>query len=242
MQAATLGPSGAQIRWVDRLETVPPGPAIIVGNEFLDCLPLRQAVKRDGRWHERMVGLDSGDSGEFVFVLGPPLGIDEALIPERLRDAPEDSLVELRPGDRQVIESLARRFTDHPGRALLIDYGPAQSEPGDTLQAIRAHTKVAALEQPGTADLTARVDFESLTVCARDAGLTAYGPVEQGPFLLNLGLEARAAVLSQATPGQRSVIARQVWRLTDEDQMGQLFKLVCFDSPGLPTPPGFSAH
>ncbi len=239
VQAKTLGPSGAQIRWVDRIEAVPPGPAIIIGNEFLDCLPLRQAIRRDGQWHERLIGLDDEDSREFVFVLGPPLGIDENLIPQRLRDAPENSLVELRPGDRQIVDALSSRFADHPGRALLIDYGPATSETGDTLQAVRTHRKVPPLEQPGTADLTARVDFESLIAAARERGLTAYGPVEQGSFLLGLGMESRAAALSQARPGQRSVIARQVWRLTDEQQMGQLFKLVCLDSAGLPPPPGF---
>ncbi|WP_417493725.1 class I SAM-dependent methyltransferase [Maricaulis sp.] len=241
VQAQTLGPSGAQIRWIDRLENVPAGPAIIVGNEFLDCLPLRQAIRHAGRWHERLVGLDENDANEFVFVLGPPLGVDEALIPERLREAPDNSLVELRPGDRQVVDQLAARFATQPGRALLIDYGPAHSETGDTLQAIRAHQKVPPLQDPGTADLTARVDFESLITAAREHGLTSWGPVEQGPFLLNLGMEARAAVLSQASPGQRSVIARQVWRLTDEEQMGSLFKLVCLDSPGLAIPPGFSA-
>ncbi|WP_339747839.1 SAM-dependent methyltransferase [uncultured Maricaulis sp.] len=241
VQAQTLGPSGAQIRWVDRLENVPPGPAIIIGNEFLDCLPLRQAVRRDGQWHERLVALDEADDSTFVFVLGPPLGVDENLIPERLRDAPDNSLVELRPGDRQIVDAIADRFAQHPGRALLIDYGPATSEIGDTLQAIRSHQKVAPLEQPGTADLTARVDFESLIASARQSGLTAYGPVEQGAFLLGLGMEARAAALSQAAPGQRSVIARQVWRLTDAEQMGQLFKLVCLDSADLPTPPGFTA-
>lgn len=241
VQAETLGPSGAQIRWVDRLENVPPGPAIIIGNEFLDCLPVRQAVRHKGQWHERLVGLDDGEARAFVFVLGPPLGVDENLIPKRLRDAPDGSLVELRPGDLQLVDALANRFEQHPGRALLIDYGPATSEAGDTLQAIRSHQKVAPLEQPGTADLTARVDFESLIAAARQRGLTGYGPIEQGAFLLGLGMESRAAVLSQAAPGQRSVIARQVWRLTDPEQMGQLFKLVCLDSAGLSTPPGFAA-
>tara|TARA_R110000868_G_scaffold106587_1_gene292210 strand:- start:514 stop:1617 length:1104 start_codon:yes stop_codon:yes gene_type:complete len=246
VQARTLGPSGAQIRWVDRLEAVPPGPAIIVGNEFLDCLPLRQAIKHKGQWHERMIGLEDGDDGDdtasaFVFVLGPPLGIDEDLVPQRLRDAPDDTLVELRPGDRQIVEALATRFASQPGRALLIDYGPAQSEAGDTLQALRAHQKVPPLENPGTADLTGRVDFESLLLQARNLGLAAYGPVEQGRFLLGLGMESRATVLARSDPAQRSVIARQVWRLTDEHQMGALFKLVCLDSPGLSRPPGFTA-
>ena len=240
VQAQTLGPTGAQIRWVDRLENVPPGSAIVLGNEFLDCLPVRQAIRRGDDWHERMIGLDEDEA--FVFVLGPPLGADADLIPERLRDAPEDSLVELRPGDRQVVDALAARFAEAPGRALFIDYGPALSETGDTLQAVKAHKKVPPLEAPGTADLTARVDFESLATAARAAGLAVSGPATQGDFLIGLGLEARAAALCQAAPDKRAVFARQVWRLTDPEQMGTLFKLVCLDADGLPAPPGFTAR
>jgi len=173
--------------------------------------------------------------------MGPPMGVDTALSPDTLKDAPDGALVEIRPGDQQVVDLLAERVQAHPGRALLIEYGPAQSEIGDTLQAIKAHEKVAVLDAPGTADLTARVDFQSLLARAAKAELTGYGPEEQGDFLMGLGLEARAAVLSQNAPDKRAQIARQVWRLTDPDQMGQLFKLVCLDSAGLPPPPGFSA-
>ena len=240
VQAQTLGPTGAQIRWVDRLDAVPAGPSLVLGNEFLDCLPVRQAIRHKGEWCERMVGLAENDT-DFVFLMGPPLGVDTALIPASLQEAAEGSLVEIRPGDRQVVDLLATRFAAHPGRALFIDYGPARSETGDTLQAIKAHQKVAVLDAPGTADLTARVDFQSLLATAVEAGLSGYGPVEQGDFLMGLGLEARAAVLSQSAPDKRAQIARQVWRLTDPDQMGHLFKLVCLDSAGLPPPPGFSA-
>ncbi len=239
VQAQTLGPSGAQIRWVDRLDAVPAGPSIILGNEFLDCLPVRQAVKLDGVWRERMVGLDEADN--FRFELGGVLGIDEDLIPPPLRGAPDETLVELRPGDRLLMESLGRRFAHTPGRALFVDYGPAESEPGDTLQAIRAHEKVAPLAEPGTSDLTARVDFAMLAGFARTFELDAYGPVSQGYFLEQLGLEARAAMLSQAAPAKRAEIARQIWRLSDPDQMGELFKLLCVQSPPLPEPPVLSA-
>lgn len=239
VQAQSLGPSGAQVSWVDRLENVPAGPAIIVGNEFLDCLPVRQAIKHDSVWHERMVGLD--DEGAFCFVLGTHLGIDEDLIPPRLKDLPDGMLAELRPGDRLFVHTLSERFKHHPGRALLIDYGPAQSEPGDTLQAVRAHEKVQPLADPGTADLTARVDFEMLARFATESGLAAFGPIPQGDFLAALGLEARAAALSQSSPEKRPQIARQIWRLTDSDQMGALFKLVCLQSPELSDPPVMSA-
>lgn len=240
VQAQTLGPTGAQIQWVDRLEAVPSGPSIILGNEFLDCLPVRQAIRHDGQWHERLVALDAETDTDFVFVLGPPLGIDDALVPTRLVDSENGRLVELRPGDRQIIETITARFSTHDGRALLIDYGPAQSETGDTLQAIRAHEKVDPLAEPGTADLTTRVDFETLLQTATDRGLVAYGPVTQRAFMLGLGLEQRAAALMQADPDKKATLARQVWRLTDPEQMGELFKLVCLDSPALPNPPGFS--
>lgn len=241
VQAQSLGPTGAQIRWVDRLEVVPAGPTIVLANEFLDCLPVRQAIRHKDQWCERMVGLDADDKA-FVFVMGPPLGVDADLVPPGLRTAPEGSLVELRPGDRQVAAQLGARFAEHPGRALFIDYGPAASEIGDTLQAVRAHKKVPPLAEPGTADLTARVDFASFLAAATEQDLVGYGPVAQGEFLLSLGIEARAAALSQRAPDQRTTIARQLWRLTDPEQMGTLFKLVCLDSRDLPLPPGFAAR
>ena len=240
VQAQSLAASGvAHIQWVDRLEAAPAGPAVVIGNEFLDCLPVRQAVRQDGEWRERVVALDGED---FVFGLGPPIGVDIDFVPDGLRDAPDGALVELRPGDRQLVDALAARFESHPGRALLIDYGPARSEIGDTLQAVRAHKKVDPLDAPGTADLTARVDFQMLLEAAAQAGLTAFGPAEQGRFLLDLGLEQRAAALMQAAPERKNELARQVFRLTDPGQMGSLFKLVCLASDDLPPPAGFTAR
>lgn len=242
VQATTLGSSGAQISWSNRLEAIAPGPSIIIGNEFLDCLPVRQTVRHKGEWHERLVGLKDEDSTELVFVLGPPLGVDSCLIPANLIDLPDGSLVELRPGDQQILSSIADRFKQDRGRALFIDYGPATSEEGDTLQALRAHKKVAPLDDPGNSDITARVDFQSLLENADGLGMTTYGPVEQGQFLISLGMEARAAALIQTAPGDKAALARQVWRLTDPEQMGSLFKFVCLDSSAMPTPPGFSPH
>lgn len=238
VQGRTLTPMGVQAMWADRLENVPAGPSIIVGNEFLDCLPLRQAVKQGGHWHERLINLN--EDGGFEFVMGPRLGVEADLIPASLSDSPDGTLVELRPGDQQVMDVLSRRFAEHPGRALFIDYGPATSEPGDTFQAIRQHTKADPLDAPGTADLTARVDFQQLGVFAGQGRLDFAGPVTQGEWLKALGLEVRAASLIQSRPDQKTTIARQVMRLTEPDQMGELFKVMTFSTQGLPNPPGFS--
>ena len=52
MQAAAL-PDAV---WHDRVEDLPPGPTILLANEFLDALPIRQFVQRDGAWTERLRG------------------------------------------------------------------------------------------------------------------------------------------------------------------------------------------
>ena len=241
VQGRTLTPMGVEIGWLDRIDDIPPGPAIIIGNEFLDCLPMRQAVKQNGHWHERLVGLNDAGDG-FRFVIGPILGAEADLVPERLRDAADGTLIEFRPGDQQVVDVLAQRFASHPGHALFIDYGPAISEPGDTFQAIRQHQKSDPLEAPGTADLTARVDFEQLGVFAKSAGLDVSGPATQGAWLKELGIEIRAAALIGQAPEQKSKIARQVMRLSEPDQMGELFKVIGLSTQGLPKPPGFTDH
>jgi NADH dehydrogenase [ubiquinone] 1 alpha subcomplex assembly factor 7 len=239
-QAQMLADAPCRVTWTDRLP-VGDRPAIMLGNEFLDCLPVRQFVKRDGAWRERLVGLDPSDPGRLAFLLAPaPVSArDLAVLPEALRDAPEGALVEARPTVEPLIESLAARFAKAPGRALLIDYGPAESEIGDTLQALKAHEKVDPLAFPGEADLTARVDFAEVARLARAHGLDVAGPVGQGEWLKALGIEHRAAALRASRPDMRATIARQVHRLTDENEMGALFKAVVISARKLPAPAGF---
>lgn len=241
VQGRVLADSPVQISWADRIEKAPDGPAILIANEFLDCLPVRQAIRSGGVWRERCVGLHPEDDTRFAFVPGPVLSeLDIALIPHSLRGLPEGALAEMRPGDRQVVDALALRFARHKGRALFIDYGPAEAEPGDTLQAIRAHEKVDPLDRPGTADLTARVDFETLARTALELDLDVHGPQPQRDFLAALGIAQRTKMLAGKVPEKRDVLLRQLERLTGEDQMGVLFKAICLSSEGLPAPAGLS--
>lgn len=235
VQGQMLTNSPVAIRWVKSLQDVKPGPAIILANEFLDCLPLRQAVRHQGRWHDRCVSHDETEG--FVFTLGAVL--EDRDIPDEARSLEDGALIELRPGDIQTIDLIADRFAQHPGRALFIDYGPDQFEPGDTLQAIRAHEKVDPLDRPGTADLTAHVQFDALRKAAVERSLDVAGPVTQSTFLTALGLEQRMARLAADNPDQKEKLARQFHRLTDPSEMGELFKVIALSSQNLPDPAGF---
>ena len=243
VQGRTLMGAGVPIQWAARLEDVPAGPSLIIGNEFLDCLPVQQLIcddpfaGKDG-WVERRVGLDEEDRLCFVKIDVPAASILTENLPAGAQDARKDDLLETCPSTAQIIDSLAARFETHPGRALFIDYGPEDTEFGDTLQALKRHEKVGVFSDPGNTDLTARVDFAALAQIAEAAGLTASAAVPQREFLSKLGLEMRAVTLIRSKPEAKPIIARQLHRLTDAAEMGELFKTMCLSSPGLPDPLG----
>jgi len=211
----------------ERLDDLPDRPSILLANEFLDCLPVRQFVKQDGDWRERVVGLST--DGGFQF----GIAVDRA--PQGLSTAGDQ--VEIQPGLEDVIAALSARKA--PFRALFIDYGPENETPADSLRAFRAGAQVDPLMQPGEADLTVDVDFARFARLAAAAGLDVSGPLPQGLFLGGLGIEARMHQLIKANPDQATEIHRAIATLVEPDKMGARFKAICLSSQALPKPAGF---
>ena len=222
-------------RWVDGVADLPDeAPLIVIANEFFDALPIRQWVRRGGRWRERMVGLQ-GD--RLVWGLGPSVAGP---------DAPDGAVREESPQAQAVAAEIGRRLAAQGGAALILDYGAEAPEAGggDTLQALRAHAPADPLEAPGKSDLTAHVDFAALADAARAAGARACPLLTQGVFLERLGITARARALARAAAGRgdaatAGAVAAAHRRLTHPDQMGVLFKALCLHAPHSPVPPGF---
>ena len=233
-QAALLG--DARPAWHERFESVPPGPVLIIANEFFDALPIRQFERVGETWRERVVTVAADDSGALGFAVNCTTCHDAA----RLGAAPAGSIVEQAPAREALAATLAARIAADGGATLIVDYGHAQPGIGDTLQAVKSHRHHGVLEDPGTADLTAHVDFSALAQAARRAGAEAFGPVPQGAFLRALGIDARAARLRQsASAAQAAAIDAALRRLTGADEMGTLFKALAIAHPALGTPPGF---
>ena len=215
----------ADATWHESVGELPPGPMILLANEFLDALPIRQLVRRDGTWTERFVA-----DGRFVEQSAAYDG-DEA---------PEGTIIEVGEAARDMVAALATRLAREGGVALFLDYGPERSAPGESLQAIRAGRAADPLAAPGEADLTAHVDFGALARCARGAGAAAWGPLPQGMFLARLGLFQRTDRLARAEPPARAAaLIGAAQRLAEPDRMGRLFKALCIAHPALPTLPGF---
>jgi NADH dehydrogenase [ubiquinone] 1 alpha subcomplex assembly factor 7 len=226
------------IAWHTTLEEVPAGPTILIANEFIDALPIRQAVKQPDGWHERVVGIGPDDN--LVIGTAPdPLPFFETSMPRGLRKSPEGSIYEWRT-DNIALE-LGRRMRSD-GAALIIDYGHAHSGLGETLQAVAAHAFTDPLRAPGEADLTAHVDFEALGQSAESIGARIHGPIRQRDLFLRLGIEERAAALKANAPREKTADIESAFsRLIAEGAhgMGNLFKAIAIAAPELGVLPGF---
>jgi NADH dehydrogenase [ubiquinone] 1 alpha subcomplex assembly factor 7 len=223
------------ITWHERLDTCPNGPTILIGNEFLDALPIRQLEKTTTGWVERRIGLD--ESNHFHFTLHDSV--------EGVSDAPSDAdtgaIYETSPAIGTFVTDVAARILRHGGAALFIDYGHKKSAVGETLQAVQRHQPHLVLEAPGTADITAHVDFEAAAKAAQDAGAKVYGPIDQGNWLKQLGITVRGALLAkEKAPDVARDIESGIRRLTEPDAMGALFKVIALTHPDLKPPEGFT--
>ena len=224
-QAALL-PDAA---WHERFEEVPPGPILLLANEFLDALPIRQFVRHPEGWMERFVGA----GGRFVE--------RPAAAPASAATDSVGAVIEVCEPALRLASLIGARLRASPGAALFIDYGPAASAAGESLQALRGGRPADPLADPGSADLSAHVDFQSFALAAQAAGAVISGPVPQGPFLTRLGLFQRLDRLARGRgPAEAAALLAAGRRLAEPDGMGRLFKGLGLASPDGPELPGFS--
>jgi len=222
--------------WHNDLSTLPDGPLIIIGNEFLDALPIEQFVKTSAGWCERLVTY--APEG-FAYAINP---LPSASVEEAFNDAQNGSILEQSVAITQVAMEIGKLCADRPAIALFIDYGHTVSSIGETLQAVKKHKYHPVLETPGEADLTAHVDFAATAQAARAAGAFIHGPVDQGLWLKRLGIEVRQAQLTEGkTESEKTAIQSSITRLVDPEHMGTLFKVIAFSHPEVHTLAGFEA-
>jgi len=222
--------------WHDTIATLPADvPLLIVANEFFDALPVRQLVRTFSGWRERMVG--HGPDG---FAPVPGTAPKDDKVADALREAALGSIVEDNPASRRLGRALARRIAAQGGALLTFDYGHKGGSHGDTLQAVHAHAYADPFARPGMSDLTAHVDFGALRRAGVSGGARGFGPVDQGQWLIALGLSDRAAALGRSAPDRAEEIAIAYRRLTHPDEMGSLFKAMALVAPGWPDPAGFA--
>ena len=225
-----------RIEWLDDVNDVPDhAPMLLVANEFLDALPIRQLVQSADGVRERRIGWNE-EEAKLEFKLGPP-GLSLAKGDQTI---PEGTVMEQCPAARNIMRDIAGRIEANDGAALFIDYGYLGDAHRDTLQAVKSHHFHNVLDDPGNADLTAHVDFISLMHVAESEGACVYGPIGQGNFLKNMGAEVRLNMLLKEAPAEQGQqLALGLERLTSPQAMGDLFQVMALTKDYQEEMPGF---
>lgn len=228
-QKSRLAGLARECEWHAALDHVDELPLILVANEFLDVLPIRQFIKTATGWREHCIGTCA--DGSLEWVVGTTL-LGSSQLPANAHERTEGSIFEIAPAREAWTQNLTERLVANGGAALFIDYGHAHTRFGGTFQALRNHRPVDPLAGPGLCDLTAHVDFSAIGSVAAAAGAQTSPVISQGTFLQAMGLAERAGAMGAGKSAQmRADIRLQAERLVMPDKMGELFKVLALASP-----------
>ncbi len=233
-QAGLLG--AYEPNWIDGIDDMPDLPTYLIANEFLDCLPIHVFRKSGGGWREKQV---IECQGQLTFAYGASdtrIGVSDILgEPDDLRVG---SIFEVSPETRGLAAKIGERIGRLGGSAIIVDYGGWGTD-GFTLQAVRQHRKCLPLAYPGSADLTAHVDFRAVSMAA-GAYARVSGMIDQGKMLENLGIAERIHALAKNLSGPRLQTHLAAYRrLTLPTEMGSIFKGISIVPEGAVFAPGF---
>ncbi|MCY3983071.1 MAG: SAM-dependent methyltransferase [Roseovarius sp.] len=218
------------IVWHQNVETLPHQPLFLVANEFFDALPVRQVIRDGTKWRERHVGFECG---KFLNTYGSPKEVPE--LSHRINETRDGDVVEFSPTAMKIAKHIGEILQTYGGVAIIVDYGDWRSL-GDTIQSVRSHRGSCPLETPGTADISAHVDFEALATSSPSAHSRL---TPQHLYLERLGINNRAKMLETNLTGsalKQHIAAHR--RLTHKSEMGNLFKVMALYPRDAAPPPG----
>lgn len=234
------------VNWYKQLSDVPKARSFYVAHEFFDALPIHKFQKVGGNWREVLIDIDESETSEnhLRFVLAPT---DTAASQLLLKVAPDDvrDHIEICPDGGTIVTELAQRIATDGGFSLIADYGHNGSKT-DTFRAFRQHKLFDALCEPGSADLTADVDFSYLRQFIDRNHVSVYGPVTQEHFLHCMGITTRLqSLLAKANEVQRKNLISGYDMLTNPNKMGDRFKFLAllqrtYDADSSYVPAGFA--
>jgi len=215
--------------WLDALPDSFSG--VVIGNEVLDAMPVRLAVKAGDAWLERGVALDAQGALQFVDRASDDLPLTQ--IPQA-HELPDGYLTEVAPVAIGFMRTLARMLARGDGAvAILPDYGFPAAEyylgeraAGTLMCHYRHHSHPDPFYLPGLQDVTAHVDFTAMAVAAVEEGAEVLAYTSQGAFLLNAGLGELLLRTSPEQSLQYLPQANAVQKLISPAEMGELFKVL----------------
>ncbi|WP_342348264.1 SAM-dependent methyltransferase [uncultured Nitrospira sp.] len=226
---------------IQNLDSLPPKPTFVFGNEVLDALPVHRVM---GMGPEEVLELyvDLDEDGEFCEQPRPlsTMALAERLGDDRVqlgRGQVAEICLELKPFLKSIW-----RVVD-PGYVIFVDYGDRASNlyshrhRNGTLRSYYHQQQIYdQFFAVGQQDLTADVDYTAACFLAEEVGFEVDGLIPQGIWLRNLG------ILDYKGPtGDRESDQEEIDVLTRPAGLGSTFDVLIFKTKGLSNGPGLQS-
>ena len=226
-----------KVKWIKNLNQIQKGNNIFIANEFFDALPIKQFFKINNKWIERFVKLDKNNNKSFINMDSDIKKIEKKI---GFKISNNQKIIEYSPIALKYLKKISKKINDKKGALLIIDYGYLEDSMKDTLMAIKKHRISELFKEFGNSDITYKLNFKLLKKITNILKLKCQGITTQRNFLMNLGIQQRAEIISRNLPfSKKADIYYRLKRLIDKNQMGDLFKVMLITNKKINFKTGF---
>ena len=218
-----------KIKWLNNLSELNNFPCIFIANEFFDALPIKQFLKKEKKWYERHVKFADNNKLEYLDI---PFDMKKFEKKIKLKISYNQKFIEYSPLATRYLESIMKKIKLNGGGILIIDYAYLEKKMKNTLQSVSKHKYCDVLRGFRSSDITYNLNFNLINKIIKKLGPYSSLSTTQNKFLTKLGILDRAEILSKNMPfSQKADIYFRIKRLIDENQMGNLFKVMFVTNP-----------
>ena len=213
-----------KVKWLNNLNELDDMPCIFIANEFFDALPIKQFTKIKNKWHERHVKFINQKKLEFLDI---PFDMQKLEKEMKFKVSSKQEFIEYSPLASEYLKNITNKIKLNKGGILIIDYGYIGKKMKNTLQAVSKHKYTDVLKNFGNSDITYNLSFNLINQIIKKLGSFVYTTTTQKEFLTKLGILKRAEILSKNIPfSKKADMHFRIKRLLDDNQMGNLFKVI----------------
>ena len=213
-----------KITWVSKISKLGNNPSIFIANEFFDSIAIRQFRKKKNLWFEKFVNLKEKDN---IFFFEKKTNIKKIEKNLNFNISRGQTFIEYSELGFNYLRDISKVIKKNTGGLLLIDYGYTEKKMKNTLKAVSNHKIANILNDKGNIDITHNINFNLFKRFVEKMGGLKNNLTSQRNFLLRMGIQQRAEILSKNLNfSKKADIYFRFKRLTDENQMGNLFKVM----------------
>jgi len=212
-----------EVEWLNDLKNLDNLPCIFIANEFFDALPIKQFIKKKGKWFERYVKFNNKINSEYLDILFDIKKLEKEV---KFKVSLKQNFIEYSPLALEYLKIITNKINNNGGGILIIDYGYLEKEMKNTIQAVSKHKYTNIFNNFRNSDITYNLSFNLISQIIGKLGSFFQVTTTQKKFLTKLGILKRAEILSKNMLfSKKADMYFRVKRLIDEKQMGNLFKV-----------------